>query len=78
MASLFSDAQIADLHEGRAAASRTFVNLCERYLIRGYKDARAEEHAQHGFSRRLGTLIRAVNLGACPSNWIFLDEEQAS
>lgn len=62
MASLFSDAQIGDLHEGRAAANRNFADLRERYLTRGYKDARAEEHALHGFSRRLGTLIRAVNL----------------
>ncbi len=62
MASLYSDAQITELHEGRTAANRAFANLRERYLVRGYKDARAEEHAQHGFSRRLGTLIRAVDL----------------
>lgn len=62
MASLFSDTQIADLHKGRETANSTFADLCERYLTRGYKDAHAEEHALHGFSRRLGTLIRAVNL----------------
>jgi hypothetical protein len=62
MASLFSDSQIADLHEGRKTANRTFADLRERYITRGYKDAHAEEHALHGFSRRLGTLIRAVNL----------------
>jgi hypothetical protein len=62
MASLYSDAQITELHEGRTTANRAFANLRERYLVRGYKDARAEEHAQHGFSRRLGTLIRAVDL----------------
>src|SRR5581483_4996080 len=62
MASLFSDAQIAELHEGRSDASRKFVELRERYLIRAYKNAQAVEHATHGFSRRLGTLIRAVNL----------------
>ena len=62
MASLYSDAQITELHVGRTTANRAFANLRERYLARGYKDARAEEHAQHGFSRRLGTLIRAVDL----------------
>jgi hypothetical protein len=62
MASLFSDAEIADLHKGREDANRTFADLRERYLTRGYKDAHAKEHALHGFSRRLGTLIRAVNL----------------
>ena len=62
MGSLFSDAQIADLNEGRATANRTFADLRECYLTRRYKDAHAEEHALHGFSRRLGTLIRAVNL----------------
>jgi hypothetical protein len=50
MASLYSDAQITELHEGRTTANRAFANLRERYLVRGYKDARAEEHAQHGFS----------------------------
>lgn len=62
MASFFSDAQIADLHKGREDANRTFAELRERYLLRGYKNPHAEEHALHGFSRRLGTLIRAVNL----------------
>lgn len=62
MASLYSGAQIADLHKGREDANRTFADLRQRYLTRGYKDAHAEEHALHGFSRRLGTLVRAVNL----------------
>jgi hypothetical protein len=34
MASLFSDAQIADLHEGRTTANRTFADLRERYLVK--------------------------------------------
>ena len=62
MASLFSAAQIAELHEGRATANCAFADLRERYGVRGYKSADAEEYATHGFARRLGTLIRAVNL----------------
>ncbi len=62
MASLFSDAQIAELHKGREDANRTYADLQERYVTRTYKDAHAQEHALHGFTRRLGTLIRAVNL----------------
>lgn len=62
MASVFSDAQIAQLQKGRATANRSFADLRERYVVRRYRDAHAEEHALHGFSRRLGTLIRAVNL----------------
>src|SRR5579872_1863144 len=62
MASIFSNEQIAELHKGRGGANRTFATLVQRYLTRGYKDARAKEHALHGFSRRLGTLIRAINM----------------
>lgn len=62
MAAPFSDAQIANLYEGRETANRMFAELRQRYLTRGYMDAHAEEHAQHGFSRRLYTLIRAINL----------------
>jgi len=62
MASLFSDAQIAELHKGREDANRAYADLQERYVMRTYKDAHAQEHALHGFTRRLGTLIRAVNL----------------
>ena len=62
MASYFSEAQVASLYEGEEAANRAFADLRECYLIRGYKDAHAGEHALHGFSRRLGTLIRAINL----------------
>jgi hypothetical protein len=62
MASLFSVEQIDLLREGRGTANRAYAELLDRYLVRGYKDTHAEEHARHGFSRRLGTLIRAVNL----------------
>jgi hypothetical protein len=62
VASPFSDAQIAELHKGRKDANRAFADLRERYIMRGYKDAHAGEHALHGFSRRLGNLIRSINL----------------
>ena len=49
MASLFSDAQIAELHKGKEDVNRTFTDLHERYLSRSYRDAHAEEHALRGF-----------------------------
>jgi hypothetical protein len=58
----YSDAEIAKLNVGRDAAQRTFASLRERYLMRRFEDARAAEHARNGFARRLGTLIRALNL----------------
>lgn len=62
MTSLFTDVQIANLHEGRSSANRAFADLSSRYLMREYKSDQAAEHALHGFSRRLGTLIRAINI----------------
>ena len=62
MASYFSDTQIAEFYQGKDAANRAFADLRERYMMRGYKNAKAGEHALHGLSRRLGTLIRSINL----------------
>lgn len=62
MASYFSDVQFAEFYRGKDAANRAFDDLRERYMMRGYKNALVGEHALLGFSRRLGTLIRAINL----------------
>jgi hypothetical protein len=58
----FSEAQIAQLYDGRSKANDTFADLRGRYLMRTYQNTQASEHAQHGYSRRLGTLIRAIDL----------------
>jgi hypothetical protein len=62
MAPAFSDGQITELHQGRLKATRAFDDLRQRYLMRRYKSSKASEYATHGFSRRLRTLIRAINL----------------
>lgn len=62
MASHFSEAEVKELHEARSNANRASADLCARYLMRGYKNAQAGEHALHGYSRRLGTLTRSINL----------------
>src|ERR1700730_4731437 len=62
MASIFSEAQIVELYERKSKANEAYANLLQRYLVRTYQHNRAAEHALHGFSRRLGTLIRAINL----------------
>ena len=40
---------------------RQFADLREKYITRTYKVERAKEYAQHGLSRRLGTLVRSVD-----------------
>jgi hypothetical protein len=61
MASYFSAENLAKLHQGRDDVHRRFAELRERYLSRKYKRERAREYAIHGFGRRLGTLVRAVD-----------------
>jgi hypothetical protein len=62
MASYFSAENIAALHKGHEEVHRQFVDLRERYISRKYKSDRAKEYANHGFSRRLGTMVRAIDL----------------
>lgn len=58
----FSEAQIAELYEGKGKANEAYSDLLLRFLVQAYKHERGSEHALHGFSRRLGTLNRAINL----------------
>lgn len=62
MTAYFSNKQIAELNDGILKANRAFSDLRQQYQIQVYKSERASEHALHGFSRRLGTLIRAIDL----------------
>jgi hypothetical protein len=61
MACYFSAEQVAKLHQGHEDVHRQFAELRERYISRKYKSDRAREYALHGFGRRLGTLVRAID-----------------
>jgi hypothetical protein len=61
MASYFSAEQVAELNEGRKRVHEQFANLRQRYIARRYTSERAYEYAAHGFGRRLGTLVRAID-----------------
>jgi hypothetical protein len=62
MAGYFSAEHLVRLEQGRLEVHTQFADLRERFLIRTYNSDRAQEHARHGFSRRLGTLVRAIDL----------------
>jgi len=57
----FSQKTLDELHLGRLQIREQFVVLNGRYHSRVYKSERAREYAVHGFCRRLGTLMRAVD-----------------
>jgi hypothetical protein len=56
----FTDEQVADLYEGFQEVDGKFRDLRERFVLRQFQDAGAREHADHGFSRRLGSLARCI------------------
>jgi hypothetical protein len=61
MAGYFSADELQKMTVGRAEVHQQFAELREKYLIRIYKTDRAREYAFHGFARRLGTLVRAID-----------------
>jgi hypothetical protein len=61
MTAYFSAESVVALNDGRKEVHRQFVDLQECYVSRKYRSHRAREHAMHGFCRRLGTLVRAVD-----------------
>ena len=61
MAPYFSAENVAKLIQGREEVHKQFVELRWRYISRKYKSERAREYATHGFGRRLGTLVRAID-----------------
>jgi hypothetical protein len=61
MGGYFSAEGVATLHSGRGEVHSQFASLREHYFLRAFKSARAREYAMHGFCRRLGTLIRAID-----------------
>jgi hypothetical protein len=61
MTAYFSAEKVAELNSGREQVHKQFADLRERYILRKYKSDRGREYALHGFSRRLGTLVRAID-----------------
>jgi hypothetical protein len=62
MAGYFSEEHLVKLEQGRLEVHTQFADLRGRFLSRTYNSDRAQEYARHGFSRRLGTLARAIDL----------------
>src|SRR5687767_10255964 len=58
----FKPEDIEKLHAGRNEMHRQFAELRERFLSRKYRTERGHEFAYHGFGRRLGTMVRAVDV----------------
>ena len=56
----FSKEDIAAMAVEFEARLKEAQNLLEAYAVHSFADARAQEYAQHGFARRLGTMIRCV------------------
>ncbi|MEY9103761.1 hypothetical protein ABIA24_006734 [Sinorhizobium fredii] len=62
MAGYFSKEAIDELYAGQKDMRQRFASLREQFLTRTFKSERGREFAYHGFSRRLGTMARAVDL----------------
>jgi len=56
----FSQQDRQRLEEEYLTVQGKYTRLLEAYVKRSYSVARAREHAQHGFSRRLKTLVRCI------------------
>ncbi len=61
MAAYFSAKRVAELKAGRDQVKRQFRELSNRIHARTYKTNRGAEFAKHGLSRRLDTLVRAID-----------------
>jgi hypothetical protein len=62
MARYFSDNRIAELQVGQDVMHAQHADLREKFVLRTYKTNRGAEFAKHGFCRRLGTLVRTIDL----------------
>lgn len=56
----FTEDQVADLYEGVDEVGEKFRDLRERFVLREFQNPGAREHADRGFSRRLGGLVRCI------------------
>ena len=57
----FSEETLQNLKDEYLTVSAKYNRLLEAYLTRNYNDARAQEYAHHGFSRRLKILVRCID-----------------
>lgn len=57
----FSQQSLQRLGEEHLTVSGKYARLVEAYMKHSFNDARAREHARHGFSRRLKTLVRCID-----------------
>ena len=56
----FTELQVDDLRVGLHEATENFRSLRERFVLRQFNTAGAREHADHGFARRLGSMLRCI------------------
>ena len=61
MVAYFSAEDISALNRGREEVHNQLADLRELYVSRTFQSDRASEYARHGFCRRLGTLVRAID-----------------
>jgi hypothetical protein len=62
MTAYFPAETLAKLNRERQEIHGQYTDLNSRFISREYKSRRAREYALHGFGRRLGTLVRAIDL----------------
>lgn len=58
---IFSDEALREIQEEYQTVSGKYERLMVRYQARMYRNARAQEFASQGFSRRLKTLVRCID-----------------
>ena len=56
----FTEPQLDDLRVGLHEAAENFRSLRERFVLQQFNAVGAREHADHGFARRLGSLLRCI------------------
>ena len=56
----FNAAQLDDFRVGLNQAAENFRTLRERFVLRQFDSPSAREHADHGFARRLGSMLRCI------------------
>jgi hypothetical protein len=59
---MFTAEAVTKLNAERLNVQAKLVELKNEFTMRNYQSAQAREHAQHGFARRIGTLMRCVDL----------------
>jgi hypothetical protein len=61
MAPYFSENQLAQLYNHRQEIVGKYIRSQFRWQLRKYTSDRGREYAFHGFGRRLGILVRAID-----------------